>query len=139
MTYRLLYPNGRSETVLRAKFSFNWQLGYEVEEPIRVPKGTKMTVIAHHDNSANNRFNPDPKKAVEWGELTSEEMMLPWFGVIVDRDADPREIASYQPSGGPPETLSERTAPLLRPPTPGFRRESPAEINLPAAPPRKFN
>src|SRR4030095_6742340 len=54
MTYRLEYPNGRSDTVLGAKFNFLWQLGYEVEEPIKVPKGTRMIVIAHHDNSANN-------------------------------------------------------------------------------------
>ena len=140
MTFRLVYPNGRSETVLSARFDFNWQLGYEVEEPIRVPKGTKMIVVAHHDNSANNRNNPDPTKSVGWGELTSQEMMLPWFGVVVDRDADPREIAFYQPTGGPAEVLSERTPPLLRLPPPGFNREAPRlEIMPPAAPPRKLN
>ncbi len=32
MTFRLIYPDGREETVLSAKFNFNWQLGYEVEE-----------------------------------------------------------------------------------------------------------
>jgi hypothetical protein len=29
--------------------------------------------------------------------MTSQEMMLPWFGVIVDRDAQPDMIASYRP------------------------------------------
>jgi hypothetical protein len=99
MTFRLVYPNGRSDTVLRAKFNFAWQLGYEVEEPIRVPRGTRMIVTAHHDNSANNPFNPDPSQDVRWGELTSQEMMLPWFGVVVDRDIDPEDIASYRPAG----------------------------------------
>jgi hypothetical protein len=98
MTFRLVYPNGRSETVLSAKFNFNWQLGYEVDELIRVPRGTKMIVTAHYDNSSNNPFNPDPAKDVKWGELTSEEMMLPWFGVIVNRDIDPKDIASYRPA-----------------------------------------
>jgi hypothetical protein len=32
-----------------------------------------------------------------WGEMTSQEMMLPWFGVIVDRAAQPDKIASYRP------------------------------------------
>jgi hypothetical protein len=97
MTYELIYPDGRTEKVLSAKFNFNWQLGYELEKPIKVPKGTRMIVTAHHDNSANNKFNPDARQAVGWGDLTAEEMMLPWFGVVVDRDIKPAEIASYRP------------------------------------------
>jgi len=46
MTFSLIAPNGREETVLSAKFNFNWQLGYELEEPIRVRKGTRMVVVA---------------------------------------------------------------------------------------------
>jgi len=73
------------------RFNFNWQLGYELE-PIRVRKGTRMVVVAHHDNSANNPYNPDPTREVAWGNLTSEEMVLPWLGVIVDRNVDPERI-----------------------------------------------
>ena len=58
---------------------------------------TRLIVTAHHDNSANNPSNPAPDQAVGWGEMTSQEMMLPWFGVIVDRDAQPNMIASYKP------------------------------------------
>jgi hypothetical protein len=97
MSYRLFYPDGRQETVLDVKYNFNWQLGYEVKEPIKVPKGTRMIVTAHHDNSANNPLNPDPDKAVAWGEMTTQEMMLPWFGVVVDSNAQPDAIASYKP------------------------------------------
>jgi hypothetical protein len=97
MTYRLIHPDGREETVLQAAFNFNWQLGYELAKPIKVTKGTRMIVTAHHDNSANNRLNPAPEIAVNWGEMTSEEMMLPWFGVVVDRDAQPDAIAMYKP------------------------------------------
>jgi hypothetical protein len=99
MTFRLIYPDGREETALSVKFNFHWQLGYEVEDPIHVSKGTKMIVTAHHDNSANNPLNPQPDKAVPWGDLTSQEMMLPWFGVVVDSDAQPAQIASYKPAG----------------------------------------
>jgi hypothetical protein len=97
MTFRLVYPDGRQETVLSAKFNFNWQLGYELAKPIKVTKGTRMIVTAHHDNSANNPSNPTPNLPVKWGEMTSQEMMLPWFGVIVDHDAQPNMIASYKP------------------------------------------
>ena len=97
MTFRLIYPDGREEDVLSAKFNFNWQLGYEVNKPIKVPNGTKMIVTAHHDNSANNPMNPAPNAPAAWGEMTSQEMMLPWFGVIVDRNATPDMIALYKP------------------------------------------
>jgi hypothetical protein len=97
MTFRLVFPDGREQTVLSAKFNFNWQLGYEVEKPIRLTKGTKMIVTAHHDNSANNAMNPTPGQIVDWGEMTAQEMMLPWFGVIVDRAATPDTIATYRP------------------------------------------
>ena len=98
MTFRLIYPDGREEEVLSAKFNFNWQLGYEVKNPIKVPKNTRMIVTAHHDNSANNPMNPSPGSAAAWGEMTSQEMMLPWFGVVVDRDATPDTIAMYRPA-----------------------------------------
>jgi hypothetical protein len=29
--------------------------------------------------------------------MTSQEMMLPWFGVVVDRDVQPDMIATYKP------------------------------------------
>jgi hypothetical protein len=104
MTYKLIYPDGREQTLLSANYDFNWQLGYEVKEPIRVMAGTRMIVTAHHDNSANNPRNPAPGRPVTWGEMTSEEMMLPWFGVVVDRDAEPARIATYTPGDmiGPP-------------------------------------
>jgi hypothetical protein len=97
MTFRLIYPDGRQEDVLSANFNFNWQLGYEVKTPIKVPKGTKMIVTAHHDNSANNPMNPAPGTPATWGEMTAQEMMLPWFGVLVDRAATPDAIAMYVP------------------------------------------
>jgi len=97
MSYRLIFPDGREQTVLNASYNFHWQLGYELETPIRVPKGTRMVVTAHHDNSANNPLNPTPKQSVAWGEMTAQEMMLPWFGVIVNKAATPVMIASYKP------------------------------------------
>jgi hypothetical protein len=100
MTFKLISPKGGDiDTLLSAKFNFDWQLGYEFENPIRLRKGTQLAVIAHHDNSANNPYNPSPDKEVEWGSLTSQEMVLPWFGVIVDRNADPEKILSLRQGG----------------------------------------
>jgi hypothetical protein len=95
MTYRLIYPSGVSETVLHVKYDFGWQLGYDVRKPIVVPKGTRLEATAHFDNSANNRFNPDPSKDVWWGDQTWEEMMIPYFGVIVRNGVNPEKIVAY--------------------------------------------
>ena len=81
--------------MLSVKYDFDWQLGYEVRKPIVIPKGTRLKVTAHFDNSANNRFNPDPSKEVWWGDQTWEEMMIPYFGVLVKNNVDPEKIVAY--------------------------------------------
>ena len=92
MTYKLTYPDGRVETILSIQnYDYNWQLGYQFK-PIRLPKGTKLTVIAHYDNSPSNRANPDPNRTVYWGDQAWEEMMSPFFAVIAGRNVDARKI-----------------------------------------------
>ena len=61
MTYTAIYPDGRSEIVLQVpKFDFGWQTDYWLAEPLALPKGSKLHVRAHFDNSPANRSNPDP-------------------------------------------------------------------------------
>jgi hypothetical protein len=114
----LIYPDGGEETVLSAKFNFHWQLGYELKDPIKVTKGTRMIVTAHHDNSANNPLNPAPDEIAAWGEMTSQEMMLPWFGVVVDHDTQPEKIASYRPGDfvGNPNMIGKKIVPPVNMP-----------------------
>ena len=92
MTYKLTYPDGSVETILSIQnYDYNWQLGYQFK-PIRLPKGTKLTVIAHYDNSPSNRSNPDPNRTVYWGDQAWEEMMSPFFAVITGKNVDARKI-----------------------------------------------
>jgi hypothetical protein len=101
MTYSLTYPGGRSETVLSVPhYDFKWQIGYDVASPIRVTKGTRLHVDAHYDNSANNRANPDPTRDVYGGTQTWEEMMAPFFGVVVDARVDPRKVMTLPGQAG---------------------------------------
>jgi len=83
-TYRVTYPSGESETLLEVPhYDFNWQLTYDLAQPKLLPKGTVIDCVAHFDNSANNKFNPDPTKEVHYGEQTWEEMMFGFFDVSV--------------------------------------------------------
>jgi hypothetical protein len=92
MTYKLVFPDGTERVVLNVPhYDFNWQLGYDLAEPIKVPKGTKLVVIAHYDNSPNNKFNPDPTRTVYFGNMTWEEMFTPFFGITVDQGVDPKK------------------------------------------------
>jgi hypothetical protein len=82
--YRVTYPTGEKETLLAVPhYDFNWQLTYELAQPKLLPKGTVVECTAHFDNSANNRFNPDPTKEVHFGEQTWEEMMIGFLDVAV--------------------------------------------------------
>jgi hypothetical protein len=46
-----------------------------------------LDCVAHFDNSAKNKFNPDPTKDVRWGDQTWEEMMIGWYTTV--RSLDP--------------------------------------------------
>lgn len=88
MTYIATYPDGRKETLLYVpKYDFNWQHSYELAEPKLLPKGTKLEVIAHFDNSTTNLFNPDPTATVRWGDQTWEEMMIGFYSTVVPAPA----------------------------------------------------
>jgi hypothetical protein len=85
MTYTATYPDGRSEIVLRVpKFDFGWQTDYWLAKPLVLPKGSKLHVSAHYDNSTANRHNPDPTATVRWGDQTWEEMMIGFFTYTVE-------------------------------------------------------
>jgi hypothetical protein len=93
MTYHLIFPDGRDEIILNVpKYDFNWQIVYNPMKPIFAPKGTRLYVDAHYNNSTSNRFNPDPNRTVYRGRMTWEEMMSPFFSVITDRTTDPRTV-----------------------------------------------
>ena len=82
--YTVTYADGRQEVVLSVpKYDFNWQLGYELKKPLKLSAGDRIDCVAHYDNSANNKYNPDPTKEVKWGDQTWEEMMIGWFTYTV--------------------------------------------------------
>jgi len=84
--YRLVYPDGSAKTLLSVpRFHFAWQLTYVLRDPIAAPAGSRLEVVAHHDNSPNNKYNPDPTKEVRWGDQTWDEMMIGYFDYTIDR------------------------------------------------------
>jgi hypothetical protein len=96
--YIATYPDGRKETLLSVPhYDFNWQLSYYLAEPKLLPKGTLIDCTAHFDNSANNKYNPDPTKEVHFGEQTWEEMMIGFFEVSFDPNVNPMDLMRARP------------------------------------------
>lgn len=94
---RVTYPTGEAETVFKGKWNFDWQVGYQLAKPLAVPKGTRILTIAHYDNSANNKFNPDPGKTILWGDQNWDEMQSGFLGLVVDLNTDLSKV--FLPSG----------------------------------------
>jgi hypothetical protein len=87
------YPTGEKETLLNVpRYDFNWQIVYYEKKPLHFPKGTSLELTAHWDNSPNNKWNPDPKDTVHWGDQSWQEMLAAPMAVIVDRSIDPKTV-----------------------------------------------
>ncbi len=92
--YVAKYPTGETQTLLKVpKYDFNWQLTYLLEKPLLLPKGTELTATAWYDNSPNNKYNPDPKSDVYWGDQSWEEMLAGFADFAIPITADPNDIA----------------------------------------------
>ena len=57
--------------MLKGNWNFEWQMGYQFAEPIALPKGSKLQLVSHFDNSTANRFNPGSD---EEGRVGSPEL-----------------------------------------------------------------
>jgi hypothetical protein len=87
--FRAVLPDGTREVLLRVpKYDFNWQLTYDLAEERVFPKGTKFEATAVFDNSPNNKFNPDPKASVRFGDQTWDEMMVGFIDIAIKPDQD---------------------------------------------------
>ena len=80
MKFTAQYPDGSEELLLSVPaYSFNWQLSHELEEPLKVPAGTKIIANGAFDNSSQNTYNPDPNSEITWGEQSWEEMFMGFY------------------------------------------------------------
>lgn len=81
-------PDGSEQVLIQVDdWNFNWQDTYEFVEPVALPKGTVIDMIAHFDNSAENPFNPAaPPVTVTWGEQTTNEMCIGFLQATYDHE-----------------------------------------------------
>ena len=79
-------PDGTRRTLIKIDdWDFNWQGTYEFATAVAIPKGTKIEMVAHFDNSEKNPKNPSkPPVEVRWGEQTTDEMCIGFLQLTRD-------------------------------------------------------
>ncbi|MFO0820877.1 MAG: redoxin domain-containing protein [Pirellulales bacterium] len=88
-------PDGQEKPLIHVpSWDFNWQETYPFREPVELPRGTRLELTAHFDNSTSNPYNPHrPPQVVSWGESTDEEMCIAFLEVVPQRRAtSPRDL-----------------------------------------------
>jgi tetratricopeptide (TPR) repeat protein len=72
-----------------ADWDFRWQHVYRFATPLRLPKGTTLSMRYVYDNSAANPRNPQqPPARARWGQRSSDEMGDLWIQVLTRDDDD---------------------------------------------------
>ena len=84
------FPDGTSRTVMHiTDWDFRWQHVYREQQPIALPKGTRLSMEYVYDNSAQNVRNPQvPPTQVYWGQRSRDEMGDLWFQLLARNEAD---------------------------------------------------
>jgi tetratricopeptide (TPR) repeat protein len=89
-------PDGAKKTLIHIpNWNLNWQAVYRYAEPVRLPKGTTVSLRYVYDNSAENPLNPNrPPARVMGGNRSSDEMCHLWLQVLPENfdaaQGDPR-------------------------------------------------
>jgi hypothetical protein len=85
------FPDGTQQALLNVPaYDFNWQLFYYPKHKVSLPRGTRLDLVAHYDNSAANKHNPDPSKQVRFGEASTAEMMFGMFEFTAANGVSPK-------------------------------------------------
>ena len=72
------YPDGRNEILLNVpRYDFDWQITYRPMRQIFIPKGTRIAIISHFDNSPNHPVSrPGKGRALELREPNGDDGWL---------------------------------------------------------------
>jgi tetratricopeptide (TPR) repeat protein len=77
-------PDGTTRPLIHiADWDFRWQHVYRFVTPVRLPKGTTVSMRYTYDNSSANTRNPQrPPVRARWGQRSAEEMGDLWLQVM---------------------------------------------------------
>ncbi len=81
-------PDGTVKSMVLVKnWDYRWQDNFEYKEPVKLPKGTQLNLVAYFDNSLQNLRNPsNPPRLVTFGEQTTDEMCFAFIRYTRDQE-----------------------------------------------------
>ena len=81
MCVEAVHPSGTIETLSCTGHNFGWHIVYNYADEVAplLPAGTILHVMGWHDNTATNRYNPDPKNWVGFGNRSIDDMSFAWM------------------------------------------------------------
>lgn len=98
MALTVTFPDGRKRSIVDVpQWDFRWQPSYRYKELLKLPRGTRIDLTAHFDNTEKNPEQPNrPPRLVHWGESTSDEMCTCFFAYTLDSEhlAGPASLIS---------------------------------------------
>jgi thiol-disulfide isomerase/thioredoxin len=97
--YTITRPGESPQVALSVPaYDFGWQTYYLLDEPMLLPKGSRVDCLAHFDNSETNPYNPDASQLVRWGEQTFEEMMIGYVDLDIPVGTPPLVGSELRPA-----------------------------------------
>ncbi len=86
-----IYPDGKVEQLNCVNnYKFGWHVVYNYAEDVQplLPAGTMLHVISWHNNTESNRYNPDPRNWVGFGQRSIDDMAFAWVNYVWLTDED---------------------------------------------------
>ncbi len=73
-----------------SNYQFRWHITYPHAEEVQplLPEGTIIHITAWHDNTSANKYNPNPRNWVGYGQRTIDEMSFAWVSLFYIDEAD---------------------------------------------------
>jgi len=83
-------PDGRTRELIHIRdWDFRWQHVYRFVTPVKLPRGTTLSMRYIYDNSAGNARNPErPPRRARWGQRSSDEMGDLWIQLLTKNEPD---------------------------------------------------
>jgi hypothetical protein len=95
MSLEAILPNGHTQMLTSvSKYDWAWQLSYTYKDPPAFPAGTVLHTVSYFDNTAGNKYNPDPSAWVGFGQRTIDDMANGWTDFFYITEEDYREAVA---------------------------------------------
>ena len=116
MCLEVIYPGGgkrpgsKVETLSCVpRYKFNWMIVYEYAPEVQplLPPGSVLHFISWHDNTANNKLNPDPDTWVGYGQRSIDDMSHAWITYYSLSDEDFKQQVAERNANRKPNVTAQ--------------------------------